>query len=161
LRSWRIPSQTRPGVEYTVKEENGSWSCTCPHYAYRRTTCKHIVMVQAELLAPRIRYVNHPLVREDTIEDRKYQRRFVERALEANTLAVLPTALGKTVIAELVAAELLHRYPGCRVLLMAPTKPLVLQHRDSVIKHLRLGEDEVAAVTGRRLEGPMSGETPK
>jgi len=161
LRSWRIPSQTRPGVEYTVKEENGSWSCTCPHYAYRRTTCKHIVMVQAELLAPRIRYVNHPLVREDTIEDRKYQRRFVERALEANTLAVLPTALGKTVIAELVAAELLHRYPGCRVLLMAPTKPLVLQHRDSVIKHLRLGEDEVAAVTGETAGRPDVWGNPK
>jgi len=32
--------------------------------------------------------------------------------LEANILAVLPTALGKTVIAELVAAELLHRHPG-------------------------------------------------
>ena len=161
MRSWRIPSQTRPGVEYTVKEENGSWSCTCPHYAYRRTTCKHIVMVQAELLAPRIRYVNHPLVREDTIEDRKYQRRFVERALEANTLAVLPTALGKTVIAELVAAELLHRYPGCRVLLMAPTKPLVLQHRDSVIKHLRLGEDEVAAVTGETAGRPDVWGNPK
>jgi ERCC4-related helicase len=32
--------------------------------------------------------------------------------LEANILAVLPTAPGKTVIAELVAAELLHRHPG-------------------------------------------------
>jgi Fanconi anemia group M protein len=49
-------------------------------------------------------------------EDREYQRRTVERALEANTLVVLPTALGKTAIAELVAAELLHKYIGCRVL---------------------------------------------
>jgi Fanconi anemia group M protein len=51
------------------------------------------------------------MVREGAVEDREYQRRIVERALEANTLVVLPTALGKTVIAELVAAELLHRYP--------------------------------------------------
>jgi ERCC4-related helicase len=72
----------------------------------------------------------------------------LRRLLEANTLAVLPTALGKTVIAELVAAELLHRHPGCRILFMAPTKPLALQHRESVLKHLKLGEDEVAAVTG-------------
>jgi Fanconi anemia group M protein len=105
-------------------------------------------MVQTELSAPKPRYVVHPMVRDGVIEDRDYQRRFVERALEANTLAVLPTALGKTVIAELVAAELLHRHPGCRILFMAPTKPLALQHRESVLKHLKLREDEVAAVTG-------------
>jgi Fanconi anemia group M protein len=149
LRSWRVPSQSRPGVEYTVSvDDGGVWSCTCPHYTYRHTICKHIVMVQTELSAPKPKYVVHPMVRDSVMEDRDYQRRFVEKALEANTLAVLPTALGKTVIAELVAAELLHRHPGCRILFMAPTKPLALQHRESVLKHLRLGEDEVAAVTG-------------
>jgi Fanconi anemia group M protein len=105
-------------------------------------------MVQTELSTPKPKYVVHPMVRDGVIEDRDYQRRFVEKALEANTLAVLPTALGKTVIAELVAAELLHRHPGCRILFMAPTKPLALQHRESVLKHLKLREDEVAAVTG-------------
>jgi Fanconi anemia group M protein len=149
LRSWRIPSQSRPGVEYTVSvDDGGVWSCTCPHYTYRHTICKHIVMVQTELSTPKPKYVVHPMVIDGVIEDRDYQRRFVERALEANTLAVLPTALGKTVIAELVAAELLHRHPGCRILFMAPTKPLALQHRESVLKHLKLGEGEVAAVTG-------------
>jgi len=149
LRSWSVPSQSRPGVEYTVSvDDGGVWSCTCPHYTYRRSICKHIVMVQTELSTPKPKYVVHPMVRDGVIEDRVYQRRFVERALEANTLAVLPTALGKTVIAELVAAELLHRHPGCRILFMAPTKPLALQHRESVLKHLKLREDEVAAVTG-------------
>jgi ERCC4-related helicase len=149
LRSWRVPSQSRPGIEYTVSvDDGGVWSCTCPHYTYRHTICKHIVMVQTELSTPKPKYVVHPMVRDGVIEDRDYQRRFVEKALEANTLAVLPTALGKTVIAELVAAELLHRYPGCRVLFMAPTKPLALQHRESVLKHLKLGEGEVAVVTG-------------
>jgi ERCC4-related helicase len=149
LRSWRIPSHSRPGVEYTVSvDDGGVWSCTCPHYTYRHTICKHIVMVQTELSTPKPRYVVHPMVRDGVIEDRDYQRRFVEKALEANTLAVLPTALGKTVIAELVAAELLHRHPGCRILFMAPTKPLALQHRESVLKHLKLREDDVAAVTG-------------
>jgi Fanconi anemia group M protein len=149
LRSWRVPSQSSPGVEYTVSvDDGGVWSCTCPHYTYRHTICKHIVMVQTELSAPKPRYVVHPMVRDGVIEDRDYQTRFVEKALEANTLAVLPTALGKTVIAELVAAELLHRHPGCRILFMAPTKPLALQHRESVLKHLKLGEGEVAVVTG-------------
>jgi Fanconi anemia group M protein len=162
LRSWRIPSQSRPGVEYTVSvDDGGVWSCTCPHYTYRHTICKHIVMVQTELSAPKPKYVVHPMVRDGVIEDRGYQRRFVERALEANTLAVLPTALGKTVIAELVAAELLHRHPGCRILFMAPTKPLALQHRESVLKHLKLREDEVAAVTGETAARPDVWNSPR
>jgi Fanconi anemia group M protein len=118
-------------------------------------------MVQTELSAPKPKYVVHPMVRDGVIEDRDYQRRFVERALEANTLAVLPTALGKTVIAELVAAELLHRNPGCRILFMAPTKPLALQHRESVLKHLKLREDEVAAVTGETATRPDVWNNPR
>ena len=101
------------------------------------------------------------MVREGVVEDREYQRRMVERALEANTLVVLPTALGKTVIAELVAAELLHRYPGCRVLFMAPTKPLALQHKESILRHLKLERDEVATVTGEMLDRPMVWDDPR
>jgi Fanconi anemia group M protein len=149
LRNWRVPSESKPGVEYTVTlSDDGTWSCTCPHYTYRRAECKHILKVKGGLSAPKASYVEHPMVREGALEDREYQRRMVGRALEANTLVVLPTALGKTVIAELVAAELLDRYPGCRVLMMAPTKPLALQHRESVLRHLRLERHEVAAVTG-------------
>jgi hypothetical protein len=55
--------------------------------------------------APRASYVENPMVREKALEDREYQRRMVKRAPQANTLVVLPTALGKTIIAELVAAE--------------------------------------------------------
>jgi len=101
------------------------------------------------------------MVREGAVEDREYQRRIVERALEANTLVVLPTALGKTVIAELVAAELLHRYPGCRVLMMAPTKPLALQHRESILRHLKLERDEVATVTGEMPDRSVVWDDPK
>jgi len=93
-------------------------------------------------------FVDHPMIRERTVEARGYQLEIATRALEANTLVVLPTALGKTVIAELVAAEVLNRYPGCRVMVLAPTKPLVLQHKESFFKHLRLEREEVAVVTG-------------
>jgi len=55
--------------------------------------------------APRASYVENPMVREKALEDREYQRRMVKRSPQANTLVVLPTALGKTIIAELVAAE--------------------------------------------------------
>jgi Fanconi anemia group M protein len=162
LRSWWVPSESKPGVEYTVTlSDDGTWSCTCPHYTYRRAECKHILRVREELSAPEPNYVVHPMVREGVVEDREYQRRIVERALEANTLLVLPTALGKTVIAELVAAELLHRYPGCRVLMMAPTKPLALQHRESILRHLKLERDEVATVTGEMPDRSVVWDDPK
>jgi Fanconi anemia group M protein len=161
LRSWRVPSEAKPGIEYTVTlGEDGTWSCTCPHYTYRRVECKHILKVKEGFSAPKASYVVHPMVREGVVEDREYQRRIVERALEANTLVVLPTALGKTVIAELVAAELLHRYPGCRVLMMAPTKPLALQHRESILRHLKLEREEVATVTGETGERSVAWDDP-
>jgi uncharacterized Zn finger protein len=73
LRGWRVPSQSRPGVEYTVSvDDGGVWSCTCPHYTYRHTICKHIVMVQTELSTPKPKYVVHPMVRDGVIEDRDY-----------------------------------------------------------------------------------------
>ncbi|MEM2233150.1 MAG: helicase-related protein [Nitrososphaerota archaeon] len=155
---WTVPSFTKPGVEYVVEHRDGEWTCTCPDFTFRRRVCKHIAQVQQELSRPR--YVAHPMVREGAIEDREYQREIAQRALEANTLVVLPTALGKTVIAELVAAEVLHRYPGSRVMVLAPTKPLALQHRESFLRHLRLEPSEVGVVTGEVNSREMVWDNP-
>ena len=73
-------------------------------------------------------FVEHPRLKPDTVEERGYQTRMVERCLKANTLLILPTGLGKTVIAARVAAEYLQ---SGKVLVMAPTKPLVDQHSDA------------------------------
>lgn len=178
---WDIPSQEDPTKTYRVTFDGEKFSCTCPDYTFRARKmgkdCKHIYAVKVaegliaatptqmqkemekkedkkavEQTLDRHVFVNHPMVKPDTIEDREYQRSMVEEALRGNTLVVLPTALGKTVIAELVAAELLHRHPGCRILVMAPTKPLVLQHRQSFLKHLNISEDEGIAITGEVSE---------
>lgn len=74
-------------------------------------------------------YVNHPLIKEDTIQFREYQRYLADSCLSASTLVVLPTGMGKTVVALMVAAEVLERKGG-KVLFLAPTKPLVEQHSD-------------------------------
>jgi hypothetical protein len=77
LRSWRVPSESRPGVEYTVTlDDDGTWS-----YTYMRAECKHILKVKEGFSAPKASYVVHPMVREGAVEDREYQRRIVERAL--------------------------------------------------------------------------------
>src|SRR3989449_9501961 len=62
------------------------------------------------------------------IEAREYQRAIAKSALTANTLVVLPTGLGKTIVAMLVAAERLSEYPQSKILILAPTRPLVVQH---------------------------------
>jgi ERCC4-related helicase len=76
--------------------------------------------------------VVHPRIRPGAIEDRAYQRAIAENAVDHNTLVVLPTGLGKTTIALRLAAEALLRHPTQSVLIMAPTRPLVVQHARSV-----------------------------
>jgi ERCC4-related helicase len=76
--------------------------------------------------------VEHPRIRPDALDDRLYQERIAETAVAHNTLVVLPTGLGKTAIALRVIAEFLLRSPTRSVLLLAPTRPLVVQHARSV-----------------------------
>jgi ERCC4-related helicase len=76
--------------------------------------------------------VEHPRLRPGVLEDREYQASIAATALEQNTLAVLPTGLGKTAIALRVIAEMLRRRPTASILFLAPTRPLVVQHARSV-----------------------------
>ncbi|MDD1667171.1 MAG: DEAD/DEAH box helicase [Methanomicrobiales archaeon] len=74
-----------------------------------------------------MKYITHPLIRPESLEERRYQLAIALHALEGNTMVVLPTGLGKTAIALIAAASRIHNKGG-RVLVMAPTKPLVEQH---------------------------------
>ncbi len=82
------------------------------------------------------------------MEARLYQQVILDGATRANTLVVAPTALGKTVIAILLAAHRLEKHPDSKVLMLAPTKPLVSQHARSFRSFLVLPEDEIAVFTG-------------
>ena len=72
----------------------------------------------------------HPYLRDGEIRALPFQIELSRIALDHDTLVVLPTGLGKTVIAGLVAAEVLRRGPG-KVLFLAPTRPLVQQHAET------------------------------
>ena len=72
-------------------------------------------------------YVSVPCIAPGKLEDRRYQSAMAAGCLRENTLVILPTGLGKTAVAALVAADVLSK--GKKVLIMAPTKPLVDQHR--------------------------------
>jgi Fanconi anemia group M protein len=72
-------------------------------------------------------YYNHPMIKKDAVEYRAYQVNIATICRAENTLVVLPTGMGKTIIALIVIADALKNTPG-KVLFMAPTKPLVEQH---------------------------------
>jgi len=76
-------------------------------------------------------YVTHELLRRGAVEERAYQVNIAKACLSRSTLVVLPTGMGKTVIATMVLAEILRRKGG-KILFLAPTKPLVEQHAASL-----------------------------
>lgn len=80
-------------------------------------------------------FLEHDLIKPSSIELREYQTNIARAALEEPTLVVLPTGMGKTVIALFVIAETLKAKEGA-VLFMAPTKPLVEQHAKFLRDHL-------------------------
>ncbi|MEM2989035.1 MAG: DEAD/DEAH box helicase, partial [Candidatus Bathyarchaeia archaeon] len=91
--------------------------------------------------------MSHPLIREGAVERREYQERIAEACARENTLVCLPTGLGKSVIAALAIAKRLEGSEGGAVVL-APTKPLVLQHYANFRRVLNFGDEEFGLATG-------------
>lgn len=89
-------------------------------------------------------YLEHPSLLPQTVEKRLFQMDLAATALKASSLIVVPTGLGKTVIALMV---LLARMDKGRVLFLAPTKPLVEQHAAFLERVLKDGK-MVAMLTG-------------
>ncbi len=82
------------------------------------------------------------------VEPRLYQQTIFSTATTKNALVVIPTGMGKTLIAELLAAHRLQHYPGSKVVVLAPTRPLVQQHEATFRNDLELPEEAFALFTG-------------
>ncbi len=94
------------------------------------------------------KYLNMPYIKPNTIELREYQKNIIESIDNKNTLVVLPTGLGKTIIAIVLAALRLTNYPQSNILVLAPTKPLVNQHAQSFKKIMDLPEEKFIVISG-------------
>ncbi|MFH8080305.1 MAG: helicase-related protein [Candidatus Aenigmatarchaeota archaeon] len=92
----------------------------------------------------RLAFINY-----ENFQPRLYQEMIALTAIQRNTLCILPTGLGKTYIAILVAAWVLENKPNSKVLLLAPTRPLVNQHFNTFINHMKLEKSLFAALTGK------------
>ena len=84
-------------------------------------------------------YISHPLLKKDAIESRLYQQVLAGDVLKkGNTMVVAPTALGKTIVAILVAADRLQKVKNSKILVLAPSKPLAIQHEASFKEFITL-----------------------
>ena len=70
------------------------------------------------------------------ITPREYQQKIFESCTDKNCLVVLPTGIGKTLIALMLSVDRLQKFPGEKILFLAPTKPLAEQHKIYFKKHL-------------------------
>lgn len=95
-------------------------------------------------------YITHPLIKPSTVEQRLYQLALAGEAIKKSSLIVLPTGLGKTIVALLV---MVSRLPKGKVLLLSPTKPLVEQHTAFFRETLNIPPGNIALFTGSTPPG--------
>ena len=92
-------------------------------------------------------FVNHPLLKPNTLKKRKYQLDIFVTCTKTNCLVVVPTGLGKTVIALLLSIHQIQKYGG-KVIFLAPTKPLVEQHHKSFLDLTIISSESLKTLTG-------------
>lgn len=83
------------------------------------------------------------------IKPRDYQKSILETCKEENCLVVLPTGTGKTLIAIMLAVERFKKFPLEKILILAPTRPLVEQHLESFKKNLPEDWADMQLFTGK------------
>ncbi|PIU62723.1 hypothetical protein COX58_00240 [archaeon CG_4_10_14_0_2_um_filter_Archaea_38_6] len=82
----------------------------------------------------------------DKLKPRLYQEKILNDCVKSNCLVVLPTGLGKTIIALMLSIHSLK--DSRKVLFLAPTKPLVEQHRMTFKEYFESEENELLSVSG-------------
>jgi ERCC4-related helicase len=94
------------------------------------------------------KYFIHPLLREHSVLFRQYQNTILQKTLYKNSLIVVPTSLGKTIITLLICIDILYNWKKSKILILAPSRPLVHQHLDLFKRFTKLG-NVCFALTGK------------
>lgn len=93
-------------------------------------------------------YFDLPLIRPKTVHRRLYQEVIFAMTIKHNTLVVLPTGLGKTVIAVVLSAYQLEKTSNSKVVILAPTRPLVGQLHRRFNEMLLVVPEKLQIITG-------------
>ncbi len=70
------------------------------------------------------------------IKPREYQKTIFENTKDKNSLIILPTGVGKTLIALMLIIDKMKKFPMQKIVFLAPTRPLAEQHFNYFKKHL-------------------------
>ncbi|MCK4634662.1 MAG: DEAD/DEAH box helicase [Candidatus Aenigmarchaeota archaeon] len=93
-------------------------------------------------------YVDYPLIKKDSLEKRLYQETILDTCVKGNTMVVIPTGMGKTACAVLLAAHRMNKVGG-KVMVLAPTRPLVEQHKKTFAGFMEIAEGDMKIFTGK------------
>ncbi len=94
------------------------------------------------------KFIEHPFIKPNKIQARIYQQVLFVESIKKNSLIILPTGLGKTVIMIMVVAYYLNKYPGKKIIIAAPTRPLIDQHFNSFKDKLDLIDTDIIILSG-------------
>jgi len=94
-------------------------------------------------------YLNHPLIKPNKVEARLYQQTLFASCIQENSLVVLPTGLGKTVLFLMIAAHRMEKYPEGKIVFCAPTKPLMDQHERTIKESMNIDSEKIIQVSGQ------------
>jgi len=83
------------------------------------------------------------------MEPRDYQKAIFETCKEKDCLVVLPTGTGKTLIALMMAIDRFKQFPLEKIVILAPTRPLIEQHFESFKKLLPEDWADMQLFTGK------------
>jgi Fanconi anemia group M protein len=83
------------------------------------------------------------------IKPRKYQQEIYENCKDKSCLVVLPTGIGKTLIALMLSIYTQKKHPASKTLFLAPTRPLAEQHLSYFKKNLPELFAELTLFTGK------------
>jgi len=83
------------------------------------------------------------------IKPRDYQEKILETCKKENCLVILPTGTGKTLIAIMLAIERFKKFPLEKIVILAPTRPLIEQHFLSFKKNLPEDWADLQIFTGK------------
>ncbi|MFA5061179.1 MAG: DEAD/DEAH box helicase [Candidatus Pacearchaeota archaeon] len=87
------------------------------------------------------------------LKPRDYQKAIYETCKDKDCLVVLPTGTGKTLIAIMMTTHRFKKFPLEKILVLAPTRPLIEQHLESFKKNLSEGWADMQIFTGKTPAG--------
>lgn len=88
-------------------------------------------------------------MKELNMKPREYQTAIFDTCKEKDCLVVLPTGTGKTLIALMMSIDRFKQFPLGKILILAPTRPLIEQHFESFKKNLPEDWADMQLFTGK------------